>query len=117
VATYCFGGKAPILFGFKPEYFCESRLGNQINIFCSALILNRPVLINSATGFINTFVNVYTKADPSWSILQIVTASVTGGFMLLSGICFIIYQCRLCLLKEAFTDEIQRKETQQHRST
>jgi hypothetical protein len=25
--------------------------------------------------------------------------------------------CRLCLLKEAFMDEIQRKETQQHRST
>jgi TRAP-type mannitol/chloroaromatic compound transport system permease small subunit len=49
----------------------------------------------------------------SWSIVQMVIASVTGVFMILSGICFIIYQCTVCL-KEAFVDEVKRKEIQHH---
>lgn len=51
----------------------------------------RPILVNSATGFINTLINVYTAHGGSWSVTAIVTASVTGSLALISGLLFLIY--------------------------
>ncbi|RDH14287.1 hypothetical protein M747DRAFT_224202, partial [Aspergillus niger ATCC 13496] len=50
-----------------------------------------PVLINSATGFFNTLINVYTARAKTWSVTATVTATVTGFFAVLSGILFIFY--------------------------
>lgn len=55
------------------------------------LTLSRPVLINSATGFVNTLINVYTARAKTWSVTATVTAAVTGFFAVLSGILFIFY--------------------------
>ncbi|PYH89065.1 hypothetical protein BO71DRAFT_301831, partial [Aspergillus ellipticus CBS 707.79] len=55
------------------------------------LILFRPVLINSATGFFNTLINVYTARAKTWSVTATVTAAVTGFFAVLSGLLFFFY--------------------------
>jgi hypothetical protein len=53
--------------------------------------MHRPVLINSATGLLNTLINVYTARGRLWSVTATVTAAVTGTFAFISGTLFLVY--------------------------
>ncbi|PYH28218.1 uncharacterized protein BO87DRAFT_322755, partial [Aspergillus neoniger CBS 115656] len=55
------------------------------------LTLSRPVLINSATNFFNTLINIYTARAKTWSVTTTITTAVTGFFTILSRILFIFY--------------------------
>ncbi|KAH8602197.1 hypothetical protein B0O99DRAFT_648032 [Bisporella sp. PMI_857] len=57
-------------------------------------LLNRiflPGCLNSLAGLISTLVNVYSQQDGKWSVTAWVTAVVTGGCMVITGVLFALY--------------------------
>ncbi|RDW91293.1 hypothetical protein BP5796_02458 [Coleophoma crateriformis] len=57
-------------------------------------LLNRiflPGCLNSLAGLISTLISVYAQQQSQWSITARVTAAVTGGIMVVTGVLFIIY--------------------------
>lgn len=57
-------------------------------------LLNRiflPGCLNSLAGLIATFVNVYSQQNGKWSVTAWITATVTGGCMLITGCLFALY--------------------------
>ena len=57
-------------------------------------LLNRiflPGCLNSLAGLISTLVNVYSQQDGKWSVTAWITATVTGGSMLITGCLFALY--------------------------
>lgn len=57
-------------------------------------ILNKiflPGCLNSFAGLISTLVNVYSQQGGDWSVTAWVTAAVTGGCMVITGILFALY--------------------------
>lgn len=57
-------------------------------------LLNRiflPGFLNSFAGLISTLVNVFSQQDSKWSVTAWVTATVTGGCMVITGILFALY--------------------------
>ncbi len=56
------------------------------------LTQSRPILLNSAMGFLSTLLNVYSQQSGHWSVTAITTASVIGLWLLVSSISSYIYQ-------------------------
>lgn len=47
--------------------------------------------MNSATGLVNTLINVYTARQGSWSVPAAITAAVTGSFTTITAILLLVY--------------------------
>jgi len=57
-------------------------------------LLNRiflPGCLNSFAGLISTLVQVYSQQQGNWSVTAWVTATVTGGCMVITGLLFALY--------------------------
>lgn len=57
-------------------------------------LLNRiflPGCLNSFAGLISTLVSVYSQQGGSWSVTAWITAAVTGGCMIITGVLFGLY--------------------------
>jgi hypothetical protein len=52
---------------------------------------HRPGCLNSATGLITTFINVYTAQSGYYSITAKVTLIVTGSCMVVTAVLFALY--------------------------
>ncbi|PYH40081.1 uncharacterized protein BP01DRAFT_309066 [Aspergillus saccharolyticus JOP 1030-1] len=82
---------------------------NQHNYVWTARKIFLPILINSATGFFNTLINVYTAQAKTWSVIATVTAAITGFFAIFSGALFITYNnVLLARLQRVFNTEMEK---------
>lgn len=57
----------------------------------TVLTAYRPILLNSAMGFLSTLLNVYSMQHGHWSVTAITTASVIGLWLLISAVSSSIY--------------------------
>ncbi|EAU30109.1 predicted protein [Aspergillus terreus NIH2624] len=58
-----------------------------------------PVLIHSVTGLLNTILNVYTARGGTWSVIAIVTVSVSGAYATVAALLFAMYHFLLLQVK------------------
>ncbi|KAL2825238.1 hypothetical protein BJY01DRAFT_241587 [Aspergillus pseudoustus] len=77
-----------------------------------------PVLIHSATSILNTVLNVYAARHGTWSIMAVVTAAVTGAYMVLAAVLFTVYRGvlirRVKVDHQAAIDQIRAASTPCH---